>query len=152
MAGPLSFLIPPAIQAGRGLSFFAKSPAGRALMKRMMSKYKTVSRPSRLPNVKRGATKPSKPPKDFNYKTNPFSQAITESMKKNIPFGRLGTSAEFSSEQADVDFLNQNQDLFDEGLKDLIKSFKTKPKRQSNKLNRARRNIPKPTRKPRRRG
>ena len=73
-------------------------------------------------------------------------------MKKKIPFGRLGTSAEFSSEQADVDLLNQNQDLFDEGLKDLIKSLKTKPKRQSNARNRARRNIPKPVRKPKRKG
>ena len=152
MAGPLSFLIPPAIQAGRGLSFFAKSPAGRALMKRMMSKYKTVSRPSRLPNVKRGATKPSKPPKDFNYKTNPFSQAITESMKKKIPFGRIGASTEISSEQSDADFLNQNQDTFDEGLKDLIQSIKTKSKRKKDNRNLANKNIPKPTRKPKRRG
>ena len=127
-------LIPAGIAAARGLSFYAKSPAGRALMKRMMSKYKTVKGKSNIPNVnptKGRSTKPSKPPKDF---------------------GRLGTSAEFSSEQADVDLLNQNQDLFDEGLKDLIKSLKTKPKRQSNARNRAKRNIPKPVRKPKRKG
>jgi hypothetical protein len=148
-------LIPAGIAAARGLSFYAKSPAGRALMKRMMSKYKTVKGKSNIPNVnptKGRSTKPSKPPKDFNYKTNPFSQAITQSMKKKIPFGRIGTSTEVSSEQSDADFLAQNQDNFDEGLKDLIKSLKTKPKRQSNARNRARRNIPKPVRKPKRKG